>query len=385
MTTTSSPNISPAGLATPGTTGGRPFLLSKAEWYAIQVYVTDALALPITDEAFKKSLGAGAPADLKDFVELIDCYKAINTHCNTWKKTTYPASVDLASDIVSYNLKVPTYYGAIQKEADILTEDPDNAQAQKALKAILDNLSKSAQDKADRAGAVYKQVAEFATQTEADKATLLGPDGKSGLVKKYNEKYGTTSKEVQDLTKQIADEQAIVKKATDEYNYDVTVAATTPTYAWLIPEGLIAAAVVAGVYGHRATAALDTIHAAQAKIDKMNAQLAADANLLIAIHNAEIGMTRITQDLAQALPVIQKIQGIWGALHADLQNIVSLIDQDIRQALPIIMNLGIEEAIVAWKNVATEANDYRTNAYISIDGNSTAPVQAVAEPAEATA
>ncbi|GAB3829208.1 alpha-xenorhabdolysin family binary toxin subunit A [Hymenobacter jeollabukensis] len=384
MSANSTPSIAPGALATPGTPNGPKFTLSAPEWLAIQTYVKDALALPTTSDAFRASLGAGAPSDLSDFQELIDCYKSINAHCTTWQTTTFPASVSLASDVSFYGTKkAPIYYAAIQQEADILSNDPDNAQALKALKAILDNLTQQAQTYADHAQQVYNQIQDFANQTAADKTTLVGTDGQSGLLKKYNDKYGATSTEVQQLTQQIKDQQQILKDATNEYNHDVIVAATSPTYAWIFPAGTIAAAVVAGVYGKRATDALDLMHATQAQISSMSATLAADTNLMIAIHNAEIGMNTITQELSAALPVIQKIQGLWGSIKDDLTSIVALIDSDIRQALPIIMNLGIAEAIQAWKDVAAEADIYRMNAYITVDNQSTDPAAVPAEPAAA--
>ena len=60
MATTQTYDISPGAIATAGTPGGPPFALSKAEWLTIQTYVVDALALPINDDEFRKSL-AGAP------------------------------------------------------------------------------------------------------------------------------------------------------------------------------------------------------------------------------------------------------------------------------------------------------------------------------------
>jgi hypothetical protein len=371
--TTNSP-LGPGALATPSVPKGRPFSLSAPEWLAVQTYVVDALALPTTDDAFRASLGEGAPTDLAPFRKLIDCYVGINAHCTTWQKKTFPASVALASDINFYGTKkAPVYYAAIQKEADILIDNPDDEKAKAALKAILDNLSAQAQTYATNAEQVAKEIQDFADKTQADKTILVGPDGQGGLVKEYNDKYGSTSAEVRELTKQMADLLAILDQATKDYNYDVTVASTTPTYAWVIPFGLIAAAIVAGIYGKRATEALDLMRASQQKISELNAKLAADANLLNAIHGAQIGMNRISNELAAALPIIQKIQGVWGAIQRDLQNIVQLIDSDIREALPLIMNLGIAEAIKAWKDVADEADEYRVHAYIIVDGVSTKP------------
>ncbi len=370
-------NIGPSALADPGTKGGPGFILSKTEWIEIQTYVTDALALPTNDSEFKKSLGAGAPSDLSDFKQLIQAYQDINSHCTTWQKTTFPNTVNLASTVYDYGTnKAPVYYPPILKEAKILENDPDNEDAKKALKAILDNLQGTANDYAGQASAAQKEIQDFADNTQKDKTTLVGPKGDKGLVKYYNDKYGKTSKDVEEINKELTAQRTILDAANKEYNHDVVVAATTPSYAWIWPLGTIAAAVVAGVYGHKAVEALDRAKAAQAKIDNLTDKLAADANLMIAIHSAQIGMNTIVQSLSAALPVIQKIQGVWGGIASDLANISKLIDSDIRKVPPIIMNLGVDEAVKAWHNVAQVANAYRINAYVKTEGGPSATMEA---------
>ena len=289
-------NIAPDAIADPGTPGGPGFTLSRPEWIAIQAYSTDALALPTTADAFRKSLGAGAPTDLSDFNRLIEAYEAVHAHVTTWTTTTFPASVALAGDVYQYGtVKAPVYYPRILDEAKILERDPHDEQAKAALKAMLDSLKRDADEKSGRARQVSTDIAQFAADSELDKVTLVGGDGKGGLVKYYDTKYGSTSTEVEQLIKDIADQKRILKTANDEYDHDVVVAATTPTYAWFWPLGTIAAAVVAGVYGKRATDALDRARAAQGKIDTLADKLAADANLLVAIHNAEVGAGNIVR------------------------------------------------------------------------------------------
>ncbi|WP_025739024.1 alpha-xenorhabdolysin family binary toxin subunit A [Salinivibrio socompensis] len=362
-------NIGPGAMADAGTEGGPGFSLSKREWLAIQVYVTNALSLPTNQQEFKNSLGPGAPDDLSDFDKLIACYSDINIHCTAWQNDTFPTSVSLASQVYAYGInKVPIYYPAINKETAILVDDPDNENAKKALKAILDNLEKTAKGYANSAAEVASAIRKFADQTSADQTTLVGPKGDAGLVKYYNDEYGSKSAEVRSLTEEIKAQGVVLATAQEEYEHDVIVASTTPTYGWIFPVGTIAAAVVAGVYGDKAVKALDRAKAAQKKIDELNEQRAADANLINAIHLAEQGMGQISRELAGALPVIQKIEGIWGGIADDLASIAKLIDTDIRQVPPIIMNLGVDEAIKAWHNVALAANAYRLNAYIQETG-----------------
>ena len=120
-------------------------------------------------------------------------------------------------------------------------------------------------------------------------------------------------------------------------SHDVVVAATTPTYVWVWPFGTIAAAVVAGVYGDKAVKALERSRAAQQEINNLSDKLAADAQLMIAINTTEGGITNILDPLNAALPIIQKIQGVWGAIADDLNTIINTIQTNIQEALPIIM------------------------------------------------
>jgi len=79
---------------------------------------------------------------------------------------------------------------------------------------------------------------------------------------------------------------------------------------------------------------------------------------------AKAGITSISSDLKVALPIIQRIQGVWGAMANDLNSIIKLIDNNIRRALPIVMDLGVESAIRSWAAVAHAADTYRKNAFV---------------------
>lgn len=366
MTTTQTVNIGPGAIAQPSVENGPGFALSATEWLAIQTYVVNALALPTTIDAFKASLGPGAPTDLNDFNQLVASYSDIYGHVNTWQTDTFPKSVSLASDIYNYALQAPTYYNPILPLAQKLTINPNDQQSKDALTAILGVLSASATTYHDNAADVATKIQTFANQTQSDKVVLSGTDGKGGLQKYYNDKYGATSADVTSITEELTSEKAILDAANEEYNHDVIVAATTPTYVWVWPFGTIAAAIVAGIYGDKAVKALERSRAAQQEISTLSSQLAADAQLMIVINTVEGGITNILDPLSAALPIIQKIQGVWGAIADDLNNIIGLIKTNIQDALPIIMNLGVQAAINDWTAVGAEANAYRLNAYITV-------------------
>ncbi len=370
-------SIGPGAIATAGTPGGPGFSMSKPEWIAIQTYVNDALSLPITIDQFKASLGQGAPSDLTDFNQLIAAYVTLHGECSTWQTTTYPNTVSLASDIYDYGTnKVPIYYPAILVEANKLVANPNDQQAAAALAAILDSLQGTATDYSNKAKAASDAIQTFSNQMQADQNTLVGTTVAPGLQQYYTNKYGTTSAQVKQYTDELAGWRLALTGDQEKYRQDVIIASTTPTYAWIFPAGTIAAAIVAGIYGHRAVEALDDIATDQDNINRLTDDLAADANLINAINLATNGINGISTALAAALPVVQKIQGIWQGISDDIASIASLINTDIRQVPPIIMNLGVSEATTAWYNVAQAANAYRVNAYVTTSGGAIASMEA---------
>jgi len=360
------PSIGPGAIAKPATAGGPSFALSATNWIAIQTYVLEGLALPTTDDKFKEFLGKGAPSNLSDFKPLLECFSQIHDQCSTWQTKVYPDSVSLASDVYDYGThKAPTFFPPINKLATKLIDKPNDPDATTQLKALLTSLSTDAQQRADKATAVKTQIQKFANDTLASRTTLSGtPDKPGGLVKKYRDEYGDKSKEVTELNKEIAAQKTVLQQATEEYNHDVVVAATTPTYVWAWPIGTIPAIVVAGVYGARAVDALNRLNAAKQKVSEMQDKVAADALLMISLSTIETSTSRILNDLNAALPIIELIEGVWGGIADDLQNLVKQIDIDIRQALPILMSLGVDETLRSWHDVALRADAYRTNCYV---------------------
>ena len=121
---------------------------------------------------------------------------------------------------------------------------------------------------------------------------------------------------------------------------------------------------VSGSYGTETTDALDRARAAQSAIDRLSDQPAAEANLLVALHLAAVAVGTIVRGLTETLPVIQKIQGVWGGIAADLSALSALVDDDIAAVPPIISGARADEAITAWHQVARQADAYRVNAYL---------------------
>lgn len=359
-------NIGPGELADKGQNGESPFLLQDSSFLKIQVYVNNGLALPVTEDSFRTSIKADAGADMSEFAPIINAYKNIRSHVSEWQNTTFPMVVSLASDIVQYNNKVPVFYGAITKLADMIDEDPGNENLTKKLLRLIDNLSQEAKQREENAKHVFDEVSEFANETKQDGIILSGADGKSGLIKSFDDKYGETSEHIKQYRKDQENAIKLLESAEDDYAHDVTVAATTPTYAWFYPIGTISAVVVAGVYGKRATDALETIKTQRAEVSRLSSEIAQAVSLMDDLHFAQRGLFHINESLQRALPAIEKIKGGWKAISDDLVNVGQILKKDIREMDNMLRSLGVDAAIRQWNSIAGAANNYRANAFVSV-------------------
>jgi hypothetical protein len=211
---------------------------------------------------------------------------------------------------------------------------------------------------------------KFSLDTSVNEAAI------GTLFKTYSDKISGTSGTIKTMQAQLAQDKADLADAEDEYKHDIIVAATSASYAWIWPCGSIAAGIVAGIYGDKATKAKARIDALGDLVNSLEAKIAADATLVLDLTRINNDITGITKKIDDALPAIQKIQGMWNALKDDLSSLLATINGEIKDMPSFIAGLGIEEAIVLWQKVADEADNYRINAYITIVPNPPVAIQA---------
>jgi len=343
------------------------FLLSTPEFIELQTYVEAGKRLPVTEDDLQIKLGI-TKDDTHEFKDMIAVYKQIVTHCRYFSDTTFPASVGLAADIVHYNLKVPIYYGALNPIIDDWNDGSMSPEmAKKKLDAILKNLRASAISFKDNAATVKQKIHQFVEETIQDESDL------KSIRKRYQNHYHGEGldKQIEAYRTQAENAGNQIRHWNKEYQHDVTVASTSATYGWMWPFGTIAAGVVAGVYGKKATDALEEVHKYQKKLETAQGELRKALNLQHDLDLANDSLNGILKKVDKAVDVLQKMEGAWGAIADDLTNILNVIDQGIDKAPAIIKDLGVTNAINAWSAASEIADAYRANAYITVESEET--------------
>lgn len=357
VVTTTSPSVKPGDfLPDPNS----PFFMSNSDFLDIQRYCDAGTQLPTTNKELADKLGIST-SDTDKFQELLSAYQNVSTHCGDFRTNTFKQTVDLANDIADYALKASgTYYPALNTIIGMWQDGsmaPDKAKAK--VDAILATLKQDVLSNAKKASDMQTKVAAFANETINDKA-ILDP-----IKTKYDAQYEGQGGLIAQLKTQIQADSDQIDYWNKEYQKDVTIACTSATYAWVVPYGTIAAAVVAGIYGKRAQDALDQVHKFQDEKAAASTQEQIDITLMADMHLASNSISGILDAIKGALKVLTHMEGIWNSLAADITSIGSTL-QSVDVDPLIIKDLDIDAAIAEWKTVETEAKTYAVNAFITV-------------------
>jgi hypothetical protein len=338
-----------------------PFFMATADWQKVQCFVEAGIKLPISGAEAKVKLNI-SDADVSHFSDLWAAYKNVHDHCLDFQINIFPNTVALAGAIVDYGRhRAPAYYGGITKilnEIDAGTMPEEKGEQQIAM--ILTRLADQAQRGADEAAAAAKQIADFIATTQQDQGVL------TPLKARYEHELDGADGRIAQLRAEIQDDLNLIETYNAEYRKDVTIATTTATYAWVVPAGTIAAAVVAGVYGQRAVEALKHVHEYQDKAEKDDVELAAKIALSNDIKICDASVKGILDSLTAALPVLEKARGAWEALSTDIKSVLDTLSNDIKDAPSCIQQFGVDTALSEWADIATLADNYRANAFVSV-------------------
>lgn len=349
------------------------YLLSSAQWAAIEVYAKTALALPVTEELMRQTLLLEKSESIEPFQPILNAYRDIFQHCSVWDHETFPASVNLAGDLAQYSRYASTYYNEMVPYANRLVKNPNDTEARDKLKTIAQRLTRQAQTRADSAKKVSDAVALFARQTEADQTVIQGTNPKEGeeggLVGYYREKYGSSSTEGKALEAQLQAANRLLQEAKDEYTTDVVVAATTPTYVTVPIFGWVIAPTIAGIYTKKALDALETMDRARREVARLEATIRRNVLLTAEIKRAQTSIGTIRKAMNDALPYIQQIRSAWQSMAGNLGNLVVILETDLADSVkedPGMIQTDIAVALGEWKKIGDEAEEYAKHAYVDV-------------------
>ncbi len=360
--TKSDKDLGPRGLKGDDPTVG--YALAKSEWYAIQRWMDVVRNLPANDPALRTYLTMSLSDSTAGFEGMLPVFSKLRDREVTWSDEVYPQIVTTASEVVAYARKVPIFYRPLAElAAKIVAKgssiQPGDVDVQH-FGEILDRLATLADGYSNNVAAVADKVTKLVQDLGGDRGDI------AGLITTYKSDHDLSQETINNLQDEEDDYKAALKKAHKEYEHDVLVASTTPTYSWVPYVGPVAAGTVAGIYGKKAEKERKKIKRLEASISKLEHEIKVDKHILSLFSQATESLTTLNTTLGSALQALQHVQGVWSAFRDDMREIITTLDSEIRSGdVPFFMKqFGIDDAISEWKHVGDAADAWRVNAFI---------------------
>jgi hypothetical protein len=270
--------------------------------------------LPATERDLKLTLAMEDPGRYAWFSDMLSSYTDVKNISQNFDANVFTAIGDLTESLRLFAKSAKTAEdGDFNTIIDLLKAK----QKDDALDLIL-ALQEQATANAEQAKGVNDALAKFASDLNIAEKQLE-------IVQEMVDKDSQTSQERIDQMQGGKEVEGSLKyyedlrdKAKKEYDHDVVVASTTPSYAWVCPFGTIAAATVAGVYGKKATVALRAYKEAMTQIEGEQRELEIALKVRSAQKLAMHGLGMAKQHCQDAINESEVVQKGWMTINGDL-------------------------------------------------------------------
>lgn len=339
-----------------------PFILQEPAFYALQTYTDAGQRLPVNAQELETIVGIPA-SEGSQFNDILSTYGAVKEHCKEFATKTFPESVTLASDIVSYATKADVFYSelvAIAEEYQDADSDEEKQELERDFRALVDRLYREAVKFETHTQEVSDLFGGFLQHTEDDERRL------TPLYTKYRERFDGETGALKEVREEIEELWAELEVATREYEKAHYKAYTEPAYyGWL---GIIGASVAIAMlikYGELAEKMKEKMKTIKEKIAAAQGKEQQAERFIEQLDLANHSLHDIHSKIQEALPVIGKLRGNWKILEDELANIVSGIDESFADIIRRIVKAEVAVLIKDWERVAEKADLYRHIAFLT--------------------
>lgn len=293
-------------------------------WHYLQVYSIWGLRLPSNDNALKLALNIQDPMAYSFYESLLNSMSAIHKASHDFSAELFPRVIKVGNSIRSFGEDA----GAMEDGTfSAIIELIDQRESKEDVISLITNLRRQAQQNADDAQDVSKELQSYSDRL-SEAITSIN---------KANEEIATdtqvSSQEIALLRAgpkvkgSLANLQEMMDASKEEYDQDVIIASTSPTYVWVFPWGTLAAVVVAGVYGDRAVKALDKYDQQRKRYEAMDEALQIAVKTNEVAITAQTGISKAKTYTDFAVEQIDVVQQAWEGLAKSLDLIKAKLDK----------------------------------------------------------
>lgn len=377
-------------------------LLSVDQWYEIQAYANEALALPADDNAAFRAF-VQFPEDATEaefnqsYVNLENTFTAIHQHAFEWNESLYPNMVDLALRLGNYTDIHTRYIERVHGELDdIVCRALAEVDCEDENGAIIEHDDEYTVEMAIRdletASRYLSRLKTFSDAREAETNTVkdnLATFNATLEVQSQNlsSSYQAFAElidedhldELQSTVDELLRDRKQLRKELNEANRNFRIAAATG------PGGMMAYAAISAAQGKEFDPA-----EIKKQINKINRQLAEAraehqhaANMHLSLTLSQDATVEMSNAITTAEPHLRAVQSHWQGLSASFDDLSGYLDfavdslefasdpegflEDIAYELQDFAQVDINDADDTWQEIGDKARSFAQNAYLTIE------------------
>jgi hypothetical protein len=340
-------------------------------WHYLQVFSVWGLRIPFSEDTLKSTLAMDNPGQYPFFPTMLEGNQKVHDACSIFYTNVFPGVIKVGRNLLNTANDISPNDGDI---FGVLIQMLDDKEFDGALELIKD-MQATTQENIDQADKVQSDLGDFS-------AALVEAQG---ILNTSNDQLQADSKTSQDaidkaqggaeVAGSLANLQQMIDSTKKEYDHNVVVASTTVTYAWVAPPvGIVAAAVVAGVYGDKAVKALNALDEWNAKFAAENAALgtALKSNQIQKLAQSSLTETINANNAAISQTTIVKNawEGILNSLNIvgnKVLNMTKITDEAEVLKTTALVKAYAKQAGKAWESIVPPLKELTTNPYIVVE------------------
>lgn len=343
-------------------------------WHFLQVYSTWGLRLPHTDETLQQKLTITDPGSYDFYPSMLQGYQQLFSASDHFQKVVFTEVVALGNSLRRFADEAKAGDGGTFDAINDLVEAGD-AESLAAVLELIEDLQNQAIKNVSDAEKVESLLADYSAQLVTAEATIRGTQEKVESDSKVSSARIKALEGGKDVTGSIENFKELRDTFQKEYDHDVVVAATTPTYGWVFPFGTIAAAVVAGIYGDKAVKALKNYNEMVSKYAAAKSELAIANNT----HNVQSlaleGLNKAKDLTQKAIEQTTIVKNAWSSLSSNLTTVSNKVKgmtndaEEKKLKAKALILLYSKQAGKAWAKLWPAIKELTDDPYITVENS----------------
>ncbi|KAI5889354.1 uncharacterized protein SCHCODRAFT_02634267 [Schizophyllum commune H4-8] len=347
------------------------YCLQQDDMYNLLKYLWSGALLPLTpaDYQTRLDISDSAMTQYATVIDnLVDEYKTVSAHCNTFKNTTYPAIVNIAADVYSYAQNAggtvddslyASIFQLIRSFANTSNTTDDKNKITQQVDDLINVQVQAIAGILTKAETAVTDLQNFETQCMQDQSDLQARQ------KAVEDAITAETGSLADLKARLQSDRQTLAADQAAYEHDKIVACTTLTYAWVPFWGIIAASVVAGIFGHAAAELADDIDTLKSDISTESAEVTDDTRVIADLTAVDTDLTSFLAAIQPAITTIQKMHGIWSSISGDLTSLQNMIHSSVSTAEAAIAGIIDQKVVDKWNDLANSVQKYQQAAFLT--------------------